>query len=580
MGIVLRLVALFLFLSPFAQGKLTHEVVIPGEIRGLKIHLSNEASFFQQLDLIERARPGTTIDLAYFIFEDDFTSVKLLSALREKVRKDGNRVRLLVDYMMTDRLMPWFQYVASMPGIEIRRFRPPTPAFLGFLSKDLELKDPMELIHALSRQDGHAIIEAAKKSPRLLREVSLYFKEIVQGIRQIDQQKAIPEPERNKLKRLLVLKMLMDHAPSEAILLRQLQGHIDLFFRRMHHKITRVDTSRGEEFETGGRNISDEYNISLPHPFLEKRSYPFIDCSLSGVFSSRTGFTLKETFERIWDSGELVETIQGSKTDATRWERHIETNLQAFHEHEEMLRHRVSSGRVVLPADAKIQAVYAENLAGSTTDQKGINIHWLKLVEATRQELLTLSAYFYLPPALQAAISKRNKDPSNTASFPFYTNSPLTTDLSIVNTGAYLAYHRWAEALDRPEIDDFHILELALQRGEGSLHTKMLLQDDRILGIGSANADRRNFDLDTNNFFFLDLARYPDAIRWVRHYYLESSARFPWREMDAKLIEESLRHLGLLDGETTGDCPDFLKGALRGEALKALLTSPFLTQQL
>jgi phosphatidylserine/phosphatidylglycerophosphate/cardiolipin synthase-like enzyme len=67
----------------------------PLEVKAGRIILDNDSAFVQKLELIRGARKS--LDLAYYIFEDDYSSSLLASELIDATRR-GVRVRILLDY--------------------------------------------------------------------------------------------------------------------------------------------------------------------------------------------------------------------------------------------------------------------------------------------------------------------------------------------------------------------------------------------------------------------------------------------------------------------------------------------------
>jgi len=61
-------------------------------------------------------------------------------------REKNVKFRILVDYVMTENFQPWLEFLNSQPGFEVKRFRPASPQFLTFLSKDLDMKNPENFI--------------------------------------------------------------------------------------------------------------------------------------------------------------------------------------------------------------------------------------------------------------------------------------------------------------------------------------------------------------------------------------------------------------------------------------------------
>lgn len=85
----------------------------------------NDAALAAKLAMIESARE--TLDLAYYIFADDYSSSAFAQALLDATRR-GVRVRLLLDYFSA---YPAFDHLAWLERegggkLEIRLYNPPT----------------------------------------------------------------------------------------------------------------------------------------------------------------------------------------------------------------------------------------------------------------------------------------------------------------------------------------------------------------------------------------------------------------------------------------------------------------------
>jgi hypothetical protein len=131
-----------------------------GYAQHLQVLVNGDAGFLKKIDLIKRAK--SELNIAYFIFEDDFTAAYMAEQLIEKSRT--TKIRLLVDHMMTEkyasgtetslRMLP---YLAGIPNIEVRRFRDGSPEFKLFMRDRFKMQDPEAFIRGLSLQDPKQI---------------------------------------------------------------------------------------------------------------------------------------------------------------------------------------------------------------------------------------------------------------------------------------------------------------------------------------------------------------------------------------------------------------------------------------
>ena len=95
--------------------------------------LDNDDSFEQKLELVRNARQ--TLDLAYYIFSDDFSSSLLAEELIQAARR-GVRVRLLLDYFINYQRLDLFRLLEregnrGAGSLEVRFFNRPTNTIIA-----------------------------------------------------------------------------------------------------------------------------------------------------------------------------------------------------------------------------------------------------------------------------------------------------------------------------------------------------------------------------------------------------------------------------------------------------------------
>ena len=93
----------------------------PGELSGFRLLPLGPYALEARLQLIQRARHS--LDLQYYVLEDDNTGRTLLRALRDAAGR-GVRVRLLVDDLFTSHSQQMLRALADHPQIEVRLFNP------------------------------------------------------------------------------------------------------------------------------------------------------------------------------------------------------------------------------------------------------------------------------------------------------------------------------------------------------------------------------------------------------------------------------------------------------------------------
>jgi cardiolipin synthase C len=93
----------------------------PGGLSGFRLMPLGPYALDARLQSIERARHS--LDLQYYVIEDDATGRLLLRKLRDAAAR-GVRVRLLVDDLYTVSTDPMLRALAEHPNIEVRLFNP------------------------------------------------------------------------------------------------------------------------------------------------------------------------------------------------------------------------------------------------------------------------------------------------------------------------------------------------------------------------------------------------------------------------------------------------------------------------
>ncbi|HRD68061.1 MAG TPA: hypothetical protein PKY50_18140 [Candidatus Competibacter sp.] len=123
-------------LGPFGDrpGYLSDQAVLqrasagPLEATRAQIITDNDEAFASKLAMVEGARQS--IDLMYYIYDDDYSSSVLTQALIGAARR-GVRVRLLVDYFTNYRRLDWFSMMelqgnAGKGSLRVRFYNRPT----------------------------------------------------------------------------------------------------------------------------------------------------------------------------------------------------------------------------------------------------------------------------------------------------------------------------------------------------------------------------------------------------------------------------------------------------------------------
>lgn len=93
----------------------------PGDLSGFRLLPLGPYALEARLQLIRRA--AYSLDVQYYILEDDATGRLLLRSLRDAAQR-GVRVRLLVDDLFTSESEAMLRALADLPNIEVRLFNP------------------------------------------------------------------------------------------------------------------------------------------------------------------------------------------------------------------------------------------------------------------------------------------------------------------------------------------------------------------------------------------------------------------------------------------------------------------------
>ena len=122
-------------LEPVPDGTLTRiaRASLPSaDVTGFRLMPLGVYSLDARVQLMLRAEH--TLDVQYYVIEDDSTGQLLISGLRDAARR-GVRVRLLVDDLYTARTQDWLRALAALPNVEVRLFNPFCCGRNGLLSR-------------------------------------------------------------------------------------------------------------------------------------------------------------------------------------------------------------------------------------------------------------------------------------------------------------------------------------------------------------------------------------------------------------------------------------------------------------
>ncbi len=502
---------------------------LPATVKNMKVHTGGESGFFKKIEIVENALPGTDLELAFFIYEDDYSSSYLTKKLIEASQR-GVKVYLLIDYFMSIKTKNLFSFINSHPNIEVKRFRPASEEFVTFLEEDLGLIDSKSFLHGIALQDPAMLTKGLVSSPKMRGLITAIktHKDNPEGLSLQDAIAANPM----LVQRILTGGIFVSGYSSY----RKMSEFLGDYLRRIHHKTISATTDKGLEFIIGGRNVSDEYHIGLEelneddNGLLAGRAYPFIDSEVSGLISSLdANKNFRDSFERLWngDAG-LYRAAEKLSLDSKVYleqERMMLEKSKVFESKLETLQKRIPGGTIEDVTNKSFNVKYTENLYQNDKEKKEILTSWKEHIETMKPEdgkIEIISAYLYLYPKMLEALVTAN---DNGVEIELYTNSIVTTDLNMVNLGAYMEMDKWLKQLNGPGKVTFY--ELALHKGQGSLHAK-IMKTGNVISIGSANMDPRSYLGDTNNMLFVDYSSNPELGERIFSAY-RSNKSIPWK---------------------------------------------------
>ena len=321
----------------------------------------NDAAFAAKLRLVEEAEKS--VDLAYYIFSDDYTSSRLSQALIDAARR-GVRVRLLLDYFSAYKDLDRLSWLEQQGGgkLSVRLYNRPTPeiikdaAFLTLSCADVGVQGKACDDQKVAAVDAHFAADARAGRDYANRSFAgsslflsgLYGKHaklmayaITRG-QAIDTEALAADSQSADSAQTEQLKQLgklyfkaryMGGAEGMAARLKlafvrltlaeqvnpvfdaissylplsrqnnaQAQKDWDYLTEFLHHKFLLAD---GSAFMLGGRNVEDAYHMT-PNALADK--YIFMDTDVRLELGSADA-ALAGSFERLWQLRSMVASL-------------------------------------------------------------------------------------------------------------------------------------------------------------------------------------------------------------------------------------------------------------------------------
>jgi len=331
-----------------------------------RVLMSNDDAFAAKLKQVEQARES--IDLAYYIFDDDYSTAALTQALIDAAKR-GVKVRLLVDYFSGYKDLDRFSWLEQQGQgrIAVRFYNRPTleivkdAAFLTLSCADVGVSTQACDAQKLAAVDGHFAADEGKaftnrgfagsglflsglygKNPKVMayaisRGQDIDAEALASGASSADSQRTAQMKELGKLffkaryvggaeglaakLKLAFIRQtfgeqvnpVFDAVNSYLPLSRQnnvkAQKDWDYLTEFLHHKFLLAD---GRALILGGRNMADSYHMH-PNPLADK--YIFMDTDVQLPLTERSQ-ALKASFDRLWALDSMVAPLDEVRSHA------------------------------------------------------------------------------------------------------------------------------------------------------------------------------------------------------------------------------------------------------------------------
>ncbi len=280
--------------------------------------------------------------------------------------------------------------------------------------------------------------------------------------------------------------------------------HLDRLSKRMHNKSLIVD----KKFAIiGGRNIGDVYYATTP-------SKLFLDFDL--FVAGKVVHDISKMFKEYYTSPLSVDSnvLFHEKIDPTKLSQKQEefaskiATLQngpyrALIESAPMLQKLQNRTFAFIKADAKLFWDAPRKITTSPEDPKyHLSKEIAREFEHIQKSIIIISPYFIPTKKLLKRFKELRK---KGVKITIITNSLASNDVAIV----YSAYQNYIRELlfmgiKLYEIKPTSFLKRVKSYERVALHTKLMIFDNRYVGVGSANLDPRSIKLNTELFMLID----------------------------------------------------------------------------
>ena len=284
----------------------------------------------------------------------------------------------------------------------------------------------------------------------------------------------------------------------------KLAFNIDSLGRRMHNKALIVD---GEYAIIGGRNIGDVYFASE-----EEKLFLDFDILVHGVLVN----DIEEMFQHYWQSQlsyAATDVMDADINDAVLQQEQkvlyarVAAFKQKYHKNLQELSKFIPLQKLPFTrARAKFFYDLPQKVATDIDDERyNIAAEIKDEFKKIQKSALIISPYFIPTKEILRQFRYLRK---RGVSITIVTNSLASTDVFIV----YSAYQKYIKELLSMGVEIYELKpnsflaakKQKVQQERISLHTKLMILDERYVTIGSANLDPRSINLNTETFMIID----------------------------------------------------------------------------
>ena len=468
----------------------------------------NRAALQAKRHLIAQAEHS--LDLVYFIVDDDATTARLLLDLVAAAGR-GVRVRLVVDYFLTYQHADVLRSLVGIQNLEVHRYGAPDSDWLEALTEAGINRS--EFIGALTEPSAERLKKSLRDNPVIPQRALMLIEElkvrttenrwafalnVLEALREV-----IPNPELIRQMQPTAIGHLaqflgsgprlslgtLSRLGAMVVPISRIVRGLDQFLHRTHHKLLLADNRR---FIMGGRNLADAYQRDV-QPGVSG----FRDTDVQACASAPGATEHAAAFDVLWEDSidlalpdpldlRLAQPLKSLEALAAGFD---DTQAQA-----------ALASIVALPdMDGEIFNNLPSNFGDSS-----ITAEYIRRIDAQSRQgtgvIDIVSAYVclgsdamgsdFLPQLYQSLFAAALAH----VTVNIHTNSATTTDLKAINKAAYA---------DLAKLIDVGVNVFELEDKQGTLHTKAAAIGDDCLIVGSYNLDPRSELYDTNNMIVL-----------------------------------------------------------------------------